>query len=82
VHDSSEVSVLVNMYAVIGRMRVASSDAVIERVEAVTRMIVGTYFAPNRSFPELRELIGSHTMEPLREFSEACGKELSALGEG
>jgi len=81
VHDSSEVSALVSMYALIGRMRIVSSDAVIEKAEAVTRMIVNTYFAPNRSFPELRELIGSHTMDPLREFSEACRRELSALGE-
>ncbi|MDH2404972.1 hypothetical protein QCM77_34390 [Bradyrhizobium sp. SSUT18] len=81
VHDSSEVSVLVSMYAMIGRMRIVSSDAVIEKAEAVTRMIVDTYFAPNRSFPELRELIGSHTMDPLREFSEACRNELSGLGE-
>jgi hypothetical protein len=54
VHNNSEVSALVNMYALIGRMRILSSDAVIEGAETVARMIVDTYFSPNKTFPELR----------------------------
>ncbi len=81
VHDNSEVSVLVSMYALIGRMRIVSGDTVVEKAEAVARMIVETYFSPNRTFLELRELLGSHTMDPLRDFSEACRKELNALRE-
>jgi hypothetical protein len=83
VHDNSEVSTLVyslvNVYALIGRMRVLSSDAVIEGAEAVARKIIDTYFSPNRTFPELRELMNSRVMDPLREFSEACRNELRAL---
>jgi hypothetical protein len=67
------------MYALIGRMRVLSSDAVIEKAEAVARMIIDTYFSPNKTFPELRQLMDSHPMDPLREFSEVCRKELIAL---
>ena len=70
---------LVNVYALIGRMRVLSSDAVIEGAEAVARKIIDTYFSPNRTFPELRELMNSRAMDPLREFSEACRNELRAL---
>jgi len=79
VHDNSEVSTLVSVYALIGRMRVLSSDAVIEGAEAVVRKIIDTYFSPNRTFPELRELMNSRAMDPLREFSEACRNELRAL---
>src|SRR5882672_5876243 len=43
VHDEAEVSALVSVYALISRMRVLSSSAVIERAEAVVRMIVDTY---------------------------------------
>src|SRR3984893_6953885 len=82
VHDNSEVSALVNMYALIGRMRILSSDAVIEGAEAVARMIVDTYFATNKTFPELRQLMTSHTTDPLKEFSLTCRKELSAIGRG
>jgi hypothetical protein len=79
VHDNSEISTLVNVYALIGRMRVLSSDAVIEGAEAVVREIIDTYFSPNRTFPELRDLMNSSAMDPLREFSEACRNELRAL---
>jgi hypothetical protein len=82
VHDNSEVSALVNMYALIGRMRILSSDAVIEGAEAVARMIVDTYFAPNKTFPELRQLMTGHATDPLKEFSLTCRKELSAIGRG
>jgi hypothetical protein len=77
VHDNSEVSALVSLHALIGRMRSLSSDAVIERAEAVARMIVDTYFAPNKTFPELRQLMASHATDPLKEFSPTCRKELS-----
>jgi hypothetical protein len=79
VHDDSEVSALVNMYALIGRMRISSSDAVIGKAESVARMIIETYFSPNRTFPELRQLMNSRSMDPLREFGEVCRKELNAL---
>jgi hypothetical protein len=35
VHDQAEISALVGIYALIGRMRVVSSSAVIEKAEAV-----------------------------------------------
>jgi hypothetical protein len=57
VHDKSEVSALVDMYALIGRMRILSSDAVIAKAEAVARMKIDTYFSPNKTFPELRQLM-------------------------
>jgi len=79
VHDKAEVSALVGVYALISRMRVLSSPAVIEKAEAVVRMIVDTYFAPNKTFPEVRKLVESHAIDPLRTFSEACRAELQAL---
>ena len=77
VHDQAEISALVSVYALIGRMRVVSSPAVIEQAEAVVRTIVDTYFAPNKTFPELRKLISSHAIDPLRPFSEQCREDLS-----
>lgn len=82
VHDQSEVSALVGMYALIGRMRIISSDGVIAKAEAVARMIIDTYFSPNKTFPELRQLMDSHPLDPLREFSEVCRTELIALERG
>jgi hypothetical protein len=77
-HDQAEVSALVSVYALISRMRVVSSSAVVAKAEAVVRLIVDTYFAPNKTFPELRALVNSHAVDPLRAFSEECRAELQA----
>ena len=62
VRDKAEISALVSVYALISRMRVPSSSAVVE-------MIVDTYFVPNKTFPEVRKLMNSHAIDPLRAFS-------------
>ena len=79
VHDQAEVSALVSVYALINRMRVLSRTDVVESAEAVVQTIVETYFAPNKTFPQLRELMNSHAIDPLRAFSEICRAELQAL---
>src|SRR3984957_839597 len=79
VHDQAEVSALVSIFALVSRMRVLSSSAVVEKAEAVNRMIVDTYFEPNKTFPELRDLLKTHPIDPLRAFSEECRAELQAF---
>jgi hypothetical protein len=79
VHDQAEISALVSIYALTSRMRVVSSVAVVEKADAVVRSIVDTYFAPNKTFPELRKLIDGHALDPLRAFSEECRAELSKV---
>jgi hypothetical protein len=81
VHDQAEVSALVGVYASISRMRVVSSAAVVEKADEVVQMIVETYFAPNKTFPEVRALVSSHAIDPLRAFSEECRAELRALSD-
>ena len=72
VHDESELSTLVRVYSLISRTRVLSSSLIVERAHKIVRMIVDTYFSPNMTFPELRDLINSRAIDPLRQFSEAC----------
>jgi hypothetical protein len=79
VHDQAEVSALVSVYALISRMRVISSSAVIEKAEAVVLLIIDTYSIPNKTFSDLRDLMSSHAVNPLRAFSEECRAELQAL---
>jgi len=79
VHDQLEISALVSVYALTSRMRVVSSSVVIEKAEAVIRLIVDTYSAPNKTLPELKKLINSHAIDPLRAFSEECRAELQSL---
>ena len=75
-HDKAEVSKLVNLYALISRMRVLSSPAVIEHADRVARVIIETYLAPNKTFGDVREVLDNDAMNPLREFSNACRDEL------
>jgi hypothetical protein len=81
VHDQAEVSALVSVYALISRMRVVSSSAVIEKAEAVVHLIIDTYFTPNKTFSEVRELMNGHAINPLQAFSEECRAELHALND-
>jgi len=74
VNDKSEVSKLVDLYALIARMKILSSDAVIEAAEKAGRLILDTYLSPNRTFVDLPDLIKE--MDPLHDFSEACRREL------
>jgi hypothetical protein len=76
VNDTSEVSKLVDLYSLIARMKTLSSDAVIEAAEKAGRLILETYLSPNRTFADLPDVMKE--MDPLREFSEACRRELQA----
>jgi hypothetical protein len=79
VHDDLQISTLVSAYALISRMRVLSSPPVLRKADAVVQMIVETYFLPNKTAPELRKLLGTHAIDPLRAFSEECRAELESL---
>ena len=75
-HEEADISGLVDLYAKIDRMRILSSVKVVEIAERFARQIVDAYSQPNKSFLELRELINSGSVNPLREFSTACREEL------
>ena len=81
VHDEAGIVALSSIYALINRMRVLSSSAVVETAETVARVIVETYSAPNKTFPDLPRLIDSRAIDPLRPFSQECRAELQALKE-
>jgi hypothetical protein len=80
-HDTGDVPALVALHATIGRMRILSSPTVVASAEKVRRKILDTYLEPDKSFPELRELVRTKgdSVDLLREFSEACREEFAAL---
>ena len=77
VSDKSEIPQLVNLYALIGRMRILSSDQVVQAAERAGRLIIETYLSPNREFGDLPEFM--EEMDPLRGFGEACRRELHSI---
>jgi hypothetical protein len=78
-HDKPDVPALVGLYAKVARMRVLSSQTVLEHAEQVERTILDTYLAPDKTFPELREMATSGSIDLLRSFSEACRAEFESL---
>ena len=64
----------------ISRMRVLSSTTTVQNADKVVRMIVNTYLAPNKTFPELRDMVNNGAIDRLRDFSEASREEFQRLG--
>ena len=63
----------------ISRMRILSSPKVVESDDQIARKIVDTYLAPNKIFPELREMVNSGSLDLLRDFSDACRAEFESF---
>jgi hypothetical protein len=80
VHDTAEVANLVNLYALVSRMRVVSSPRIVDNADRVVGVIIETYLAPNKTFREVKEIVDNAAMNPLREFSNACREELRGRG--
>jgi hypothetical protein len=79
-HDGTDLAKISKIYAMIGRMRLVSSKDIVDHADRVSQMIIDTYLAPNRTFRDIQELRKNGAMDPLKEFSEACRKELEKYG--
>jgi len=75
IHDKLELSGLIELHAIVSRMRVFSSVEVIENAGRVVRVITETYSQPNKSPLEIEEMIENGTIDLLKGFSEACRRE-------
>ena len=83
VRDQAEPSAIVSIYALISQMRMASNANVVEKAEAVIRTILATYSRPNKTFPELQNLVLNRGfVDPLLNFSEVCRDELRDFPRG
>jgi hypothetical protein len=74
IHDQAAIPPFVSLYASINKMRVVSNPGIAERADKVVRIIVDTYALPNKTFQELRVMVESGELDPLRDFGEACAK--------
>lgn len=62
----------------ISQMRVVSEPRTVAAADKIMLTIIDTYYSPNHSISELRDLIkvGAAGIDPLREFSEAAREEI------
>lgn len=71
---------LVALYAMISRMRVLSAPRIVASADRIMLTIMDTYFSPNQSVRELRELVKAGAgIDPLKDFSEAAREEANLL---
>jgi len=75
-HEKDDVLGLVGLYAIVGRMRLISSAAVVASAERTLDAVIDAYLSPNKSLQELRLLIAEGRMNFLVDFSEAGRTEL------
>jgi hypothetical protein len=60
VHELSDASALVKLYAMISRMRTLSSRETVEGADEVLRTIIKTYHTPNKSLTDLQGMVDHH----------------------
>lgn len=75
IHDKLESTGLIDLHALVSRMRIVSSGPVIETAVNVVKVITETYSQPNKSSEEIEAMISNGSVDILRSFSEACRDE-------
>ena len=66
---------MMNAYALLSRIRLTSSDSVVDAAEQTVKSIVEQYFRPNLSIEELPEMADSGRADPLKQFSFGARQE-------
>ena len=70
---------LVALYSMISRMRVLSAPQTVASADKVMLSILDTYFAPNHSMRELRDLLKAGAgIDPLKDFGDAARREVGS----
>ena len=77
-HNSEDFTDLMKLYAMVGHMRLVSSQRVIDAVMRVETVILDTYMGENRTTRELMTFAKQGGFSFLVEFSEACRSDLAA----
>jgi hypothetical protein len=79
-HQAESPAVVAGLYSAVERMRLISSNEIVDAAEKVLRNVIDAYAAPDKTFEEMRAYIKAEAdYDPLREFSRICRSELTAL---
>ena len=78
-HHLEKPETLLNAYALLNRIRLCASDAVLAEAERTLHFIAEQYFSPNLSVDELRDLVRKEDQDPLKTFGESCRRELKGM---
>lgn len=78
-HTLEKPETLLTVLALLNRIRLCASPAVLDQAERLLRRITDQYLSRNLALDELRQLAQSEDADLLRDFAETCRAELTSL---
>ena len=78
-HQLEQPGTLVAIYALANRIRLNASEEVVEAATKAIQVIVESYRRPKMSVEDIRRGAYLEIPDPVKEFGQACRKELSRL---
>jgi hypothetical protein len=70
---------LLPLYALLSRIRLSSSESVLQNAEEVLKTLLSTYSEPNMTAEQIESQALDGHRDPLRRFSDTCRAELESL---
>jgi hypothetical protein len=77
-HNAADLQKLLPVYALLSRIRLSSSQPVLQKAEPIVKAIVDTYPQPNLTAEQI-ESQAANGNDPLRQFGDICRTELESL---
>jgi hypothetical protein len=81
-HSLEKPDTFVTLYGIISRIRLVAADPVLDAAEACCRQLVDLYTKPNMTVEQIRLAFERDRLDPIRDFSIACRKELLEITRG
>src|SRR5258708_6019857 len=78
-HQMENPSSLVTIYALANRIRLSSSEEVVQAAMSAIETIIEAYRRPTMTAEKIRQGAYLELKDPVKEFGEACRKELKRL---
>ena len=80
-HSLEHPDTFVKLYGIMGRIRLLATDRVLAAAEDCLHRIVDLYSKPNMTIDQIRVAFERGQLDPIKDFSTACRKELVEIAE-
>jgi hypothetical protein len=81
-HSLERPDTFVTLYGTLSRIRLVAAAPVLDAAEGCCRQLVDLYAKPNMTVEQIRLAFERDRLDPIRDFSVACRKELVEIGGG
>ena len=81
-HSLERPDTFVKLYGITGRIRLVATEPVLDAAEACIRQIIDLYAKPNMTVEQIRRAFECDGLDPIKDFSIACRKELLQIAGG